>query len=205
MYRRYEAGQQPFWTPLRFQGQYYDIESDLLENWNRYYDPWYGRYLQSEPLLGDSQLIRTKRQFEALKPSLVANQMPAYAYAINNPINSFDPNGLAAVVNLSGEPLDASGNPGPGQGQGDHVPIIIPPCGRVDHDHPTPEDVRDVDALGGMLGKGGYKIRGNDRWPTWYCYKDVGDKITCLPQPPWLWCIFHPDAPSCQKECPCKN
>ena len=38
-YRRYETGQQPFWTPLRFPGQYYDAEIDLFENWNRYLNP----------------------------------------------------------------------------------------------------------------------------------------------------------------------
>jgi hypothetical protein len=40
-YRRYEgaSGARPMWTPLRFPGQYHDAETDLFENWNRYYDP----------------------------------------------------------------------------------------------------------------------------------------------------------------------
>jgi len=50
-HRRYEIGQQPFWTPLRFPGQYYDAESDLFENWNIDTKPNIGRYLQLEPLL----------------------------------------------------------------------------------------------------------------------------------------------------------
>jgi len=50
-HRRYEIGQQPFWTPLRFPGQYYDAESDLFENWNIDTKPNIGRYLQPEPLL----------------------------------------------------------------------------------------------------------------------------------------------------------
>ena len=50
-YQRYQTGAQPFWTPLRFPGQYHDAETDLFENWNRYYDPSIGRYLQPEPML----------------------------------------------------------------------------------------------------------------------------------------------------------
>jgi RHS repeat-associated protein len=48
-YRRYETGQVPFWTPLRFPGQYYDAESDLFENWNRYYQPICGTFVEVDP------------------------------------------------------------------------------------------------------------------------------------------------------------
>ncbi|WP_082207339.1 RHS repeat-associated core domain-containing protein [Corallococcus macrosporus] len=81
-YQRYQTGAQPFWTPMRYPGQYYDAETDLFENWNRYYDPSSGRYLQSEPMA-------------SLEPK--AGAWPAYVYAHDNPIANSDPAGLYKV------------------------------------------------------------------------------------------------------------
>jgi RHS repeat-associated protein len=81
-YQRFQEGAQPFWTPLRFPGQYYDAETDLFENWNRYYDPFIGRYLQPEPMLQHPQAV--------LAAALQGHSLPAYAYALNNPITFTD-------------------------------------------------------------------------------------------------------------------
>jgi len=85
-YRRYEAGQIPFWTPVRFPGQYYDPESDLFENWNRYLNPAIGRYSQTEPLSQQPSMV--------LGRSLRAKSLSSYAYAGSNPLSRRDPNGF---------------------------------------------------------------------------------------------------------------
>ena len=64
---------------LRFPGQYYDAESGLHYNYNRYYNPDTGRYLTTDPFKDGLNL---------------------YLYAFGNPINLYDPLGLASICDL---------------------------------------------------------------------------------------------------------
>lgn len=66
---------------LRFPGQYYDSESTLHYNWNRYYNPETGRFISSDPLG-------------------IGGGLATYNYVEASPVMYADPEGLEPDINL---------------------------------------------------------------------------------------------------------
>ncbi|MBL8913649.1 MAG: RHS repeat-associated core domain-containing protein [Archangium sp.] len=137
-YQRYQAdaGASMYFPPLRFPGQYFDEETHLHENWNRFYDPVPGVYTSVEPKLGPIAVISPEMSYAgAMRPELrlalglqggprfVGEQAqngfstPAYAYAGNNPIANIDPDGLTMTPGqMTNPPGPFQNNPPPGWG-----------------------------------------------------------------------------------------
>lgn len=87
-YQVSESGDLYVFPPFRFPGQRHDPETDLHENWNRYYDPYSGRYFSPEPLFQEPEYMRSMAQNGL--------NVPTYDYALNNPHSYTDPDGLSA-------------------------------------------------------------------------------------------------------------
>ena len=78
--------------PLRFAGQVFDADTGLHYNYFRDYDPWTGRYIQSDPIGLEGGLN-------------------TFTYAIGNPIGYTDPQGLWVNI-VGGAAIGGFGNLG---------------------------------------------------------------------------------------------
>ncbi len=119
-YQRYETGSYPVWIPLRFPGQYYDWETDLVSNGHREYDPSTGRYLEPDPLMLSPRAVVQLASI-GMTPSV-------YSYASNNPLYFTDEDGRAVVRLCSFNIAGVDPNLGaPGQTAFD--PGLVVDCG----------------------------------------------------------------------------
>jgi RHS repeat-associated protein len=75
-YRPVKASNTLIEMNLRYPGQYYDTETGLFYNWNRYYDPSTGRYGRSDPI------------------GLMKGENSLYVYVNSNPFAGIDARGL---------------------------------------------------------------------------------------------------------------
>jgi RHS repeat-associated protein len=114
--QRFQVGAQPFWIPLRLPGQYDDAETDLFENWNRFYAPAIGRYLQPEPMMTNTLFVKRRARHGL--------PVPPYAYAANSPVRRADPNGLWDLgLTVAGAGAGAAAGAGTTTGTGAAVSV----------------------------------------------------------------------------------
>jgi RHS repeat-associated protein len=76
-----ESSGKRFTLNVRLPGQYYDAESGLHYNGQRYYAPTIGRYISSDPIG-------------------VEGGMNTFAYVGGNPVSYYDPNGLFGMADM---------------------------------------------------------------------------------------------------------
>ena len=66
-------------TPFRYNGEYYDEETDLIYLRNRYYSPTVGQFITEDP---------------------AKDGLNWYAYCAGNPVNFLDPSGLSPAITI---------------------------------------------------------------------------------------------------------
>lgn len=123
---------------VRFRGQYFDAETGLHYNWNRYYHPAIGRYLTPDPI------------------GAGAGELNLYIYASNNPIMFLDPFGLLTLHYW------APGGTGKDKWHG-HVAVTLDdgtyishwPASNAGYPYIFPTDAREPNKYYDILGEGG--------------------------------------------------
>ncbi len=73
-----------------------------VQNWNRFYDPSIGRYLEPEPMLSREPLYVDEA-------AGLGQTVPVYGYAGDNPVDASDPTGNSHVVTSIMQCMDEYG------------------------------------------------------------------------------------------------
>ncbi|MBL8713620.1 MAG: hypothetical protein JNM12_12030 [Alphaproteobacteria bacterium] len=136
---------------LRMAGQYYDSESSLFYNWNRYYNPAIGRYISSDPIG-------------------LAGGLNTFGYVGQNPVFWIDPLGLIEGLSEWEEMIPIYGSVASaiynfycgssGSGAINTATVV--------------SDIFLVRSIGNALGKGVWKLGGHSWSATRNWLKNIG-------------------------------
>ncbi len=92
-----------YYNPMRYCGEYYDTETDLIYLRARYYDPSVGRFISEDPHWNLDNMIYGDKEYEEdeiKQPDIQAISQASnlYVYCLNNPIAFIDFSGLDVIV-----------------------------------------------------------------------------------------------------------